>query len=104
MAEQQGGSKVSAGWGRRVWFLFGAALFLVGAAALWLWHRPASAPLPVSRSPGVGIVDVQAALRAHPAYAALATQRAERERLETDLLMGRQSFMALTSPGASSLW
>lgn len=102
MAEQQGGSKVSAGWGRRVWFLFGAALFLVGAAALWLWHRPASAPLPVSRSPGVGIVDVQAALRAHPAYAALATQRAERERLETDLRMERQMFVALTAPRLSS--
>ena len=102
MAEQQGGSKVSAGWGRRVWFLFGAVLFLVGAAALWLWYRPASAPLPVSRSPGVGIVDVQAALRAHPAYAALATQRAERERLETDLRMERQMFVALTAPRLSS--
>ena len=103
MAEQQDGRKVSSDGGKRAWLLFGAALFLImGAAALWLWYRPAPAALPAVSSPGVGIVDIPAVLRAHPAYEALARQREERERLETDLRMERQMFVALTAPRLSS--
>lgn len=103
MAEQQDGRKVSSDGGKRAWLLFGAALFLImGAAALWLWYRPAPAALPAVSSPGVGIVDIPAVLRAHPAYEALARQREERERLETDLRMERQMFVALMAPRLSS--
>lgn len=98
----QGEEKVSAGRGKRAWGLFWAALFFVGAAALWLLYRPAPAPLPVSRPPGVGIVDVQAALQAHPAYDALAAQREERQRLKDDIVMERRMLVAFTAPRLSS--
>lgn len=101
MAEQ-GAGDVSAGWGKRAWVLFGAALLLVGAASLWLLHRPAPAPLPPVRPSGVGIVDVRAALQAHPAYDTLLAQRAERERLAADVLMERRMLLALTAPRLSS--
>ena len=98
----QGEGRVSAGWGKRAWVLLGAALFFVGAGVLLVWDRPAPAPMPVSRPPGVGIVDVQAALQAHPAYDALAAQRKERQRLRDDIVMERRMLVALTAPRLSS--
>ena len=95
----QGEGRVSAGWGK---LLLGAALFFVGAGVLLFWDRPASAPMPASRPPGVGIVDVQAALQAHPAYDALAAQRKERQRLRDDIVMERRMLVALTAPRLSS--
>ena len=95
----QGEGRVSAGWGK---LLLGAALFFVGAGVLLVWDRPTPAPMPVSRPPGVGIVDVQAALQAHPAYDALAAQRKERQRLRDDIVMERRMLVALTAPRLSS--
>lgn len=101
MAEQ-GAGNVSAGRGKRAWVLFGAALLLVGAASLWLLHRPTPAPLPPVRPPGVGIVDVRAALQAHPAYDTFLAQREERARLADDVFMERRMLLALTAPQLSS--
>ena len=84
------------------WWLYGGGAALLCLAAFLLWPREGSVPTPSSASPsGVGIVDVSAAMEAHPAYAALAAAREERRRLEDDLLAERRMLLELAVPRLS---
>ena len=59
--------------------------------------KPA-APAPLAE---VGVVDMQAAMRAHNAYAQLVKLRAERASLTADLDMDRRLLLELTAPKAA---
>lgn len=84
---------------RRRWLYGAAVLFCLLMLILWLGREPGAAPAaPVSPRADIGIVDVDLALAAHPAYGALEEQRQEQQRLAAELRAERQLLLALRPP------